>query len=175
MWLSRRSVGFSLVALFGVSACGYSPAFAPSGAARTLLDQVQFEAPINRNEFDLVGQLEQRLGHSDAPVYRLSYTLGTSQDGTGLTPAQEHIRFNVVGNVKYVLKDIASGVTLTSGAVDNFTGYSVDTVDATASPPATNATISTLSAKRDANRRLMIILADQIVTRLVASAPRWSQ
>jgi LPS-assembly lipoprotein len=45
---------------------------------------------------------------------------------------------------------------VTSGSVDNFTGYS-----------ATGTTVATLAAERDAQERLMTILADQIVTRLL--------
>jgi LPS-assembly lipoprotein len=45
------------------------------------------------------------------------------------------------------------------GRVSDFTGFS-----------ATGSTVATLAAERDATARLMVILADQIVDRLVISA-----
>ena len=46
-----------------------------------------------------------------------------------------------------------------SGSETNFTGYS-----------ATSSTVETLAGERDAYKRLMRILADQISARLLASA-----
>jgi len=37
---------------------------------------------------------------------------------------------------------------------------------------ATGTTISGLAAQEDAARRLMVILGDQIITRLIAAAPK---
>ena len=105
-----------------ISACGFAPAFGPAGNAGNLHGKVQMEDPANRNDFDLTGQLEQRLGHATEPAYRLTYDARTTEDGTGLTPAQERIRFNVVGSVQFSLKDISSGAVLTRGSVSNFTG-----------------------------------------------------
>jgi LPS-assembly lipoprotein len=42
--------------------------------------------------------------------------------------------------------------------VDNFTGYS-----------ATGTTVATQASKQDAEKRLMVILAEQIITRLYAA------
>ena len=53
---------------------------------------------------------------------------------------------------------------LTQGKVENFTGYSV-----------TSLIVSIQSVTRDANERLMVILADQITARLIATAPDWQQ
>lgn len=175
MWFSRRKFGLALTVGLGLSACGYQPAFGPSGAAQGLRNQVVLRAPVTRNEFDLAWQFERRLGHADTPVFQLNYELSVSQDGVGVTPQQEIIRNNVVGRLTYSLTDMASGAVLTGGSVDNFTGFSVDSVDVSVSPPSTNATISTLSAQRDAERRLMVILADQVVTQLIATAPGWAQ
>ena len=47
---------------------------------------------------------------------------------------------------------------MTSGTVNNFTAYS-----------ATGSTVATLAAERDALERLMVILGDQITTRLFAA------
>ena len=68
-------------------------------------------------------------------------------------------RYNLVGTADYVLLDKASGAIVASGQVQNFTGYS-----------ATGTTVATLAAQRDAADRLMIILADKIVSELLVKA-----
>ena len=175
MWLSRLRVGLVLILLAGLSACGYAPAYAPAGPAEALRVQIAIEAPVNRNEFDLVKQLELRLGRASEPKYRLSYDIDTVSEGVGLTPDQEIIRYNIYGKVRYTLRDIETDAVLTSGSTDTFTGYSVGSVDVTATPPSTNATIATRAAELDAYSRLMTALADQIVTRLIATSASWAQ
>jgi len=173
MSLSRRAFGLLFPLAFAVSACGFTPAYGPDGPAEQLRVQVAMDAPENRREFDLVQQLELRLGHSTAPVYKLSYKIDTVQEGVGVTPGQEIVRINIFGKVQFSLADAVTGDVLISGSTDTFTGYSVGAVDATTIPPSTNATIATLSAERDANRRLMVALADQIFTRLIATSSVW--
>ena len=158
-----------------VTACGYTPAYAPGGPATALRNHVAVQAPETEDEFNLVKELEQRMGRPEEPRYSLSYDLNTSREGVGITPEQEIIRFNIAGEARYVLRDLATGEILTSGATDTFTSYSVGSVDVTATPPSTNATIATLAAENDAKVRLMTALADQIVTRLLATAGNWSK
>ena len=65
---------------------------------------------------------------------------------------------NLVGKVDFALRNLSSGQIEVSGNVENFTGYS-----------ATGSTVATLAAERDAQKRLMVMLADQLVTRLYAA------
>lgn len=173
MLYTRRSFGLIIGMFCVLAGCGYTPAYGPSGPAAQLQIQVAMDAPSNRNEFDLVGQLELRLGHAETPVYQLSYKIDTTSAGVGLTPEQEIIRVNIFGKVRYTLTNIATDQVMTTGSTDTFTGYSVGAVDVLATPTSTNATISTLAAERDANSRLMVALADQIVTRLIATSADW--
>ena len=175
MWLSRPNRRLLLVALAALVGCGYTPAFAPGGEALDLRISVTIDAPNDRNDFDLVKQLELRLGRPDSPRLRLSYRIETVKDGVGVTPGQEIVRFNIFGKVSFSLTDISTGEVLSSGSTDTFTSFSVGSVDVGAIPPSTNATIATLAAERDANARLMVALADQIVTRLIATAPVWAR
>jgi LPS-assembly lipoprotein len=133
------------------------------------------EAPDNRDEFNLVKQLELRLGRPGSAVYSLDYTLSTTQDGVGLTSAQETTRYNLVGTVTYQVKEIATGRQLATGKVTQFTGYSVGTVDTTVSPPSTSSTVSTSAARQDAYDRLMVMLADGVVTALIAASADWTK
>jgi LPS-assembly lipoprotein len=146
-----------MLAPLSLAACGFSPAFAPGGAATRLLGQVRAADPTDKNGFDLVERLEERLGRSKDPVYILSYSITTQAVGVGITTENEITRFNLKGVIDFSLSDAATGVRLTGGRVQSFTAYS-----------ATGSTVAGLAAEEDAAYRLMRILADQIVTRLIA-------
>jgi len=150
---NRRILLSSLVAL---GACGFQPAYGPKGGAQALRGRVLFADPGNENDFALLRRLEERLGRPEAPLYRLSYRLSVTEEGLAITPAQETTRYNVLGKADFSLTEIATGRVVLSGAVDNFTSYS-----------ATGTTVSTQTAKRDSYARLMVILADRIVGRLL--------
>ena len=157
MWLSdRRMFLGSLLALTG---CGFAPVYAPGGAANLLQGRVTVDEPVDRDSYLLVQQLETRLGRGDAPVYGLSLGLEVQQERMAINAANITTRFNVIGKSTYALRDLRDGKVITSGTVNSFTGYS-----------ATGTTTATQAAKRDAHKRLMTILADQIVTRLIATA-----
>jgi LPS-assembly lipoprotein len=159
---ARRRVvlGFGAVlGLSGLAACGFSPVYAPGSAAEGLLGQVQADEPDTAEGFAFVGQIEERLGRSSAPKYRLEYQIQTRSVGVGITPAAETTRFNLFGGVSFRLVDAASGRVEAKGFEENFTGYS-----------ATRFTVSTRTVEREASVRLMKILADQVVTRLATNA-----
>lgn len=170
--LQRRLVLSGLIALAG---CGFRPAYGPGGSARALNGAIAVDPPVDRDAFNFVKQLELRLGSPDRPRYRLKHSLAVRRDGVGLTSAQETTRFNVVGTAMFTLTDAASGEGLISDRVTAFTGYSVGTVDTTVSPPSTSSTISTRAAEQDAHDRLMVALADQVVTRLIAASSDWAR
>ena len=155
---------FLLTATASLAACGFSPVYGPNGPGNDLHGMILVDAPDSRNEFTFVARLEDRLGRAQAPQYALSYTITTTSEGVGITPAQETTRFNLIGTASYQIKPIGSERVLTEGKVENFTGYS-----------ATSLIVSTQSVTRDANERLMVILADQITTRLIATASDWHQ
>ena len=161
MWLPDRRL-FLLSAL-ALGACGYEPVYAPGGSGNALTGQIEVAAPDTRNGFDLVRQLETRLGQPQSPRYALRYTIDVDQDELGIAPTQEITRYNLVGQVSFTVTEISTGIIATSGRVDNFTAYS-----------ATGTTLSTQTARRDAHSRLMLILADQITARLLATSSDWA-
>ncbi len=95
----------------------------------------------------------------DCVRYDLSYTITTESVGVGITPDNKITRYNLKGVVDYALTDRATGVQVTGGRVQSFTAYS-----------ATGSTVAGLAAEEDAGYRLMRILADQIVARLIAAS-----
>jgi len=145
---------------FSVAGCGFAPAYGPNGAANGILGSILVDEPTDRDSFLLVQQLETRLGRSNAPTLGLKTTLSISEAKMAVAADNTTNRFNVIGRVDYVLRDLASEAVLSTGTLDSFTGYS-----------ATGTTAATQAANRDARKRLMIILADQITTRLIAVAP----
>ncbi len=156
--VSRR---FVVLAPLALAACGFTPALAPDGPATALLETVYVQDPTDKNGFDLVERLEERLGRPENPKYDLSYTIVTETLGVGITTDNKITRYNLKGVVDYTLTDRASGARITGGRVQNFTAYA-----------ATGSTVASLAAEEDAAYRLMRILADQITARLIAATAR---
>lgn len=162
MWSSRRQLLAGACAL-ALSACaGYSPVLAPGGPAAGLHGQVAVQAPETVDDYALVSALESRLGQSATGRYRLDYTLAVKEVPVGITPSQETTRYNVTGQIDWTLTDSTTGGVVTSGAYQSFTSYA-----------ATGSTVAGLSAQEDAHKRLMQLIADEIVSRLTATAGDW--
>ena len=120
---------------------------------RVLVDQ-----PNDRSGYLLVQQLETRLGRAGDPAFRLAVDLNVREESLTRGPDGDIRRFHLIGNATYSLSDSATGAVVVTDKLDTFVAYS-----------ATGTTVATLAARRDAQQRLMIILADQIVLRLQAS------
>jgi LPS-assembly lipoprotein len=159
----RRAV-LALLAAAPLAACGFTPAFAPGGPAARLRNAVRADDPHNKNGFDLVAEVEARLGRPETPRYSLAYSINTSTQSVGITASGAVTRYRIVGGASYVLREIATGRTLAQGSVDSFTSYS-----------AAGTPVTTLTDEQAANTRLMVILADQIVDRLIATSPAWAK
>lgn len=157
MWSSdRRSFLLAGLALAG---CGFTPAYGPEGGAAGLPGGVAPDTPVSRDDFALVRRLAERLGPAGNARYRLAYGIETKAIGQAITPDNATTRYSLTGAADYTLHDAASDAVLLTGRVSSFTSWS-----------AAGSTVSTLTAEQDAHRRLMRILADLIVTRLLAQA-----
>ncbi len=157
MSLSDRRT-FLLLPL-ALAACGFTPVYGPGGNATALQGRVRVRAPEDRDDYLLVQRLEQQLGRASAPAYDLNFDVTTEAEGQAVTASGDITRYSLVGRATYELRAAGSDQVIATGEVDNFTGYS-----------ATGSTVEALAAERDAQVRLMKILADQIVTRLYATA-----
>lgn len=155
----RRSFLFtSLAALGGLSACGFTPAYGPGGSAAALRGRVTLPEAADRNGYDLNRHLAAVFGPATAPTYSLDYKLAVNENPVGVTRDQEITRYHVEGTLQYSLTDMARGAVVASGTVTQFTAYS-----------ATGSTVDALTAPRDARARLMRILGDDMVSRLIAN------
>ncbi|MDU9004110.1 hypothetical protein [Sedimentitalea todarodis] len=152
----RRSL---LLMPLALAACGFQPVYGPGGGGKALYGKVRVDAPQGVNTYFLVRRMEEQLGRSADPVYRLSMVLEIGFQGQAITASGAITYYSVIGAINYALQDIASAQIVEEGRVSNFTGYS-----------ATGNTVETLAAQRDARERLMVILADQVVRELNATA-----
>ena len=104
-------------------------------------------------------RLQNRLG-PDGSRFDLDYSLAVAVVPQAITTDQDTTRYSLNGTASYVLRDATGGATVTQGQVSSFTSYS-----------AVGTIIATSAAERDARERLAVMLADQVVTRLLAAAP----
>ena len=156
--LDRRAVLLMPLALGG---CGFAPAYGPAGGATKLLGTVRMADPTDKNGFDFVERIEERLGRTEVHRYDLAYSITTETAGVGVTTDNRITRYNLKGVIDWTFSDTASGQRITGGRVQSFTAFA-----------ATGSTVAGLAAEEDAGYRLMRILADQIVTRLIAEAAK---
>ena len=164
MSLLDRRILLVLLAPLVLAACGFTPVYAPGGSGDALYGQITVQTPEDipsTSEVDsylLVRNLELRLGRADAGAYKLDLTLTTRDEGQAITADSEITRYSILGKATYTLTRQSDGKVVASGDEEAFTGYS-----------ATGSTVETLASERDAHQRLMVILADQINTRILAT------
>ena len=151
-----RSVVLLVILVLG--ACGFTPVYGPNGAGALLQNRVLVDKPDDRAGFLLVQRLEERLGRTSDPAYRLAVDLAVREEDRAIDPDGDIRRFHLIGTAEYALREAGTDVVVRTDTVDTFVGYS-----------ATGTTVATLSARRDAQERLMTILADQIVLQLQGS------
>jgi len=152
---NRRTFLFMPLA---VAACGFTPVYGTGSSGGALQNSVQVVEPTNDDSYLLTRRLEERLGRATVPAYRLTIDVDSERQALAVNTESNINRFNLVGIARYALIEESTGRVVTSGEVNNFTGSS-----------ATGTTVATLAAERDAQRRLMTLLADQIVVRLLSA------
>ena len=149
---TRRAALLSLAALAG---CGFAPIHGPGGSARNLRGRIAVLAPADEEGSALVRRLEDRLGTPQEADLVLAAQIRIGETAVGFLSGGEISRFNVEGQVDWQLTDSA-GTAVMTGHERGFSSYA-----------ATSTTVATTSARRDARRRLMVILADHIATRIL--------
>ncbi|MEM6384912.1 MAG: LPS assembly lipoprotein LptE [Pseudomonadota bacterium] len=148
-----------LLSLASVAGCGFTPVFGTGdeGLGSDLRGRIDVAVPDDEEGFALVKRLEDRLGLPQGADMSLTAQIRLREQALGFLPDGEISRFNVIGQVDWRLLSLTDGDLIASGSERSFTGYS-----------STSTTVATTFAQRDARRRLMVILADRIVTDLLA-------
>lgn len=148
-----------LGALAALAGCGFTPVFGPEGEGSALRATIRPMEPQTDLTFAFVRQFEEQLGRAANPTWELAYTITTSEEALAIDGSNNITRYNVEGVIDWSLMPTGSDTVVLSGRDMTFTAYS-----------ATGSTVSTLESERDAQRRLAVILADRVVTRLLAEA-----
>ncbi|PZQ95430.1 MAG: hypothetical protein DI533_19115 [Cereibacter sphaeroides] len=156
---SDRRQFLSLLLTLPLVGCGFAPAYGPGAPAKALLGKVQADEPGTRDAFSFVARIEERFGRPQEPTFRLSYQISIQRVDLAVTTAGSILRYEMVGNVNWQLIDIATGKVITTGTAQSFTGSA-----------ATETTTAAQAAEDDSRLRLMRILADQVASKLVATA-----
>jgi len=154
--IPRRGALLGLLALAG---CGFAPAYGPGGPGMRLRGRIAVETPDTADGFRLRARLEDRLGPAGTAAAVLGVEPMVEVLEAGITPDGSITRYNLEGRAVWRLTS-ATGTVLAEGEVAGFTGYS-----------ATGTTVATRSAAEDARERLVVLLADEIVARLLLLPP----
>ncbi|RCW83886.1 LPS assembly lipoprotein LptE [Paracoccus lutimaris] len=155
---SRR--GILLSGALALAACGFTPVYGPGGTGGKLFGQIRTATPTTPDEFTFAGRIAERLGPDQQARFALAYNLRIAVVSQAITTDEVTTRYSLNGTADFVLTETASGAEVTRGQVSTFTSYST-----------TGTTIATMSAEQDAHDRLARMLADQVVTRLLAIDP----
>lgn len=171
---SDRRIFLSLVAALPLGACGFTPLYAPGGEAASLRGRVRPDDPTDALSFAFVAAFEDRAGRAGpAAPWALGYRISTDAVGTGLTPDNIATRIVLNGTLDWSVRpaageasgdvsgDVSGGDPVLSGREEAFTAYS-----------ATGSTVATRAARRDAEDRLMALLAERLALRLAVQAAR---
>ncbi|GGL53667.1 LPS assembly lipoprotein LptE [Wenxinia marina] len=150
----------AVLALLALGACGFTPVYAPGGPGEVLRGQVAYATPATPAGYRLRARLEDRLGRNEGAPLGLTVTLEIADEATAIGADGAQTRFTLLGRAPWRLESRPDGAVIAEGVADAFTAYS-----------ATGSTVATEAAARDARDRLAVILADQIVTRLLALSP----
>ena len=151
------------LAALPVAGCGVQPAYGTRGVANVLQGQIRIQDPTDEASYALVEQLDRRLSGAGTPVYELRYAITTRRESLSVTEDEITTSYNVFGSVDFQVVDLRTKQIATQGTVRNFATYS-----------ASANTVATRASEDDAQKRLMVILADDLTTRLIASAGSWA-
>lgn len=154
-WCDRRGLLLAGGAAALLAGCGFTPVHGPSGSGADLMGTIRADDPVSRRDFNFVAALEERLGRPAADRFALAYAIEVSTLAGGTVRGQGATRNQLRGTLDYVLTD-AAGVEVTSGRVRASAAYSL-----------TATQLANLTAREDAELRLMRMLADSVVSRLM--------
>ena len=145
-----------MLGLLALAGCGFVPVYGENTAIR---GKFAFDTDDSVLGFHLGTRLSDRLGAPDAPVYVIKVTARAAERSAAITAEGEQARFNLVGSADWSIVEAATGRQIATDRTEAFTSYA-----------ATSSTVATQATRDDARKRLAVILADMIVTRVLALA-----
>jgi LPS-assembly lipoprotein len=167
MWWSDAR-GLALAGALALAGCGFEPLYDPAGPAAAVAGRVEVPVIDTDAGFALRERLVDRLGPAEGATHRLEVDLSLDQVGVALTEDDVTTRFDVIGVATFRLTESETGLAVLTGETRAVTGYS-------APSSATTSTFAVLSAQRDAEERLALLLADRIAQRIALDAGDWAR
>ncbi|WP_171054604.1 hypothetical protein [Roseovarius arcticus] len=144
----------AMALLLGLPSCGFTPVYGENSASSEVLRNVVLEDPDNQIEYDYLKAVEQRIPPSQNTQYKVRYNVALSYQGLDVVGVS---RVQVVGTVTSEFVDQTTQKVELVSSVEGFTSYTADGGFRDVQ-------------RRDAERRLMQILADKFITRLIAQS-----
>ena len=155
MWLSNRRTFLTLSGAL-LAGCALQPANQIQ-SVDDIVSSISLETPRDRSSFYFRNALEDRLGGSPPlPRYGLSYKLSTSTTRSAITPGGQSLRQQVEGSVTFMLRELETNAVVYTQNRRAFVGYSTN-----------GSSAATQAAERNAERRLMQQLADEVMRDLM--------
>ena len=155
MWLSSRR---SFLTLSGalLAGCALQPAKQIKSVG-DIVSSISLETPRDRSSFYFRNALEDRLGSvPPLPRYGLSYKLSTSATRSAIIPGAQSLHEQVEGSVTFMLRNLETNAVVYTQNRRAFVGYSTN-----------GSSAATQAAERNAERRLMQQLADEVMRDLM--------
>ncbi len=162
----RRRALLAALSMLPLAGCGFTPLYGEGTPAAAMTGRVEVAVLEGAPGFAMRERLTARLGTPDAAPYRLETTLTLTRTGVALTQENVTTRYDVAGLATYRLVPIAGGPPVASGSVRTVTGFSAPASE-------TGSAFAIRAAERDAEERLAVTLADQIIERLALTAGSW--
>ncbi len=159
MLLCRQISG--LFALLLLSACGFEPAYVSTNAGKSIRNNFDLMAPTDRGTYQFYHDLKGQISDNPQGKYALSYSISKNTTNAAIDADGRSHRSLLKGALDYKITSKTTGDTVTKNRIVGFTSYS-----ALASSVASNA------SGRDATKRLMKILSDNLVDDLMLAAAK---
>ena len=137
----------------GLPSCGFTSVYGEGSSAPETLENVMLEDPTSRNEQLFLMAVEQRLPRPSNPKYKVKYRIELSYTGANEIGVQN---VQIFGRVVSKFVDQNTSAVKFTFNVESFTSYSNDI----------GSNLQQIERK-NAEERLMQILADKFITRLM--------
>lgn len=156
MQISRVAMtsAIAVTLLLGLPSCGFTPVYGENSATSDVLRNVVLEDPDNQIEYVYLKALEQRIPASQNAQYKVRYNVALGYQGLDVVGVS---RVQVIGTVTSEFVDQTTQTVKLVNSVEGFTSYTAE------------GGFQDVQ-RRDAESRLMQILADKFITRLIAQS-----
>jgi LPS-assembly lipoprotein len=153
MAVTKRSLMpvICMTLLLSLASCGFTPVYGNNSSARAMLENITLDEPKSRIEYVFLKAFEERVPPRQDAQYLVRYRVDVKYQGLDVIGVS---RVQVVGTITAELVDKDTETVKFQTAVDGFTSY-------------TDTSGFQADQQRNAEDRLMQILADKFITRLM--------